>query len=211
MDRVNLRHVFVQKSKLFEQFLGVKKVTLDDKTSVLVPPLPHTHVHTRTSQPFLKGKAPTAHYTEKFKPMWLIKSPAALLPHLGTTLYSKTDHHPQAPTKPTKIQLQSALHILYQQFKQHGSKIFGGKNSRKQSLSLLHTGNYLHSIYMVLRRTRWGFDPWVRKIPWKRAWQPTPVFLPEKSPGQRSLAGYGSRGRKESDTTEQPTLSLIQY
>ena len=69
MDRVNLRHVFVQKSKLFEQFLGVKKVTLDDKTSVWVPPLPHTHVHTRTSQPFLNGKAPTAHYTEKFKPM----------------------------------------------------------------------------------------------------------------------------------------------
>ena len=55
-----------------------------------------------------------------------------------------TDPHPQAPTKPTKIQVQLALHILYQQFKQHGSKILGGKNSRKQSLSLLHSGNYLH-------------------------------------------------------------------
>ena len=29
------------------------------------------------------------------------------------------------------------------------------------------------------------FDPWVRKIPWRRAWQPTPVFLPEESPGNR--------------------------
>ena len=57
-------------------------------------PLPHTHVHTRTSQPFLKGKAPTAHYTEKFKPMWVIKSPAALLPHLGTTLYSRQNRSP---------------------------------------------------------------------------------------------------------------------
>ena len=32
-----------------------------------------------------------------------------------------------------------------------------------------------------------GFDPWVRKIPWRRKWQPTPVFLPEESHGQRTL------------------------
>jgi len=37
---------------------------------------------------------------------------------------------------------------------------------------------------------RRGFDPWVRKMPWSRAWQPTPVFLPRESHGQRSLAGY---------------------
>ena len=36
---------------------------------------------------------------------------------------------------------------------------------------------------------RHRFDPWVRKIPWRRAWQPTPVFLPGESHGQRSLAG----------------------
>ena len=36
---------------------------------------------------------------------------------------------------------------------------------------------------------RCGFDPWVGKIPWRRKWQPTPVFLPGKSHGQRSLAG----------------------
>ena len=34
-----------------------------------------------------------------------------------------------------------------------------------------------------------GFEPWVRKIPWRRAWKSTPVFLPEESHGQRSLAG----------------------
>ena len=34
------------------------------------------------------------------------------------------------------------------------------------------------------------FDPWVRKIPWRRKWHPTPVILPEKSHGQRSLVGY---------------------
>ena len=52
----------------------------------------------------------------------------------------------------------------------------------------------------------WGlipeFDPCVGKIPWRRNWQPTPVFLPGESHGQRSLAGYGPWGRKESDTSE---------
>ena len=45
------------------------------------------------------------------------------------------------------------------------------------------------------------FDPWVGKIPWRRAWQPTPVFLPRESHGQRSLVGYSPQGRKESDLT----------
>ena len=47
------------------------------------------------------------------------------------------------------------------------------------------------------------FDPWVGKIPWRRKWQPTPVFLPGKSHGWRILVGYSPWGRKESDTTEQ--------
>jgi len=49
---------------------------------------------------------------------------------------------------------------------------------------------------------RCRFDSWLGKIPWKRAWQPTPVFLPEESHGQRSLVGYSPRGHKESDMTE---------
>ena len=49
---------------------------------------------------------------------------------------------------------------------------------------------------------RCKFDPWVRKIPWRRAWKPTPVFLPGESHGQRSLVGYSLWGYKESDTTE---------
>ena len=40
------------------------------------------------------------------------------------------------------------------------------------------------------RCRRAGFDPWIGKIPWSRKWQPTPVFLPGKSHGQGSLAGY---------------------
>ena len=45
-------------------------------------------------------------------------------------------------------------------------------------------------------------DPWVGMIPWRRKWPPTPVFLPGRFRGQRSLAGYGPWGLKESDVTE---------
>ena len=47
------------------------------------------------------------------------------------------------------------------------------------------------------------FDPWVGKIPWRRKWQPTPVFLLGKSHGWRSLVGYSPWDCKESDMTEQ--------
>jgi len=54
-----------------------------------------------------------------------------------------------------------------------------------------------------------GLDPWIRKIPWRRKWQPAPVFLPRKSHGQRSLTGNSPWGHKESDMTEQ--LSTLYY
>ena len=63
---------------------------------------------------------------------------------------------------------------------------------------------------------RRGFHPWVRKIPWRRKWQPTPVFLPVKS-RQWSLVGYSPWSRKELDSTprqqqkqQQPELKRIQ-
>ena len=46
------------------------------------------------------------------------------------------------------------------------------------------------------------WETWVGKIPWRRKWQPTPVFLPGESHGRRSLVGYRPLGHKESDTTE---------
>ena len=51
-----------------------------------------------------------------------------------------------------------------------------------------------------------GLDPWVRKIPWRRAQQPSPVFVPEEFLGQRSLVGYSPWGCKESDMTEHTHL-----
>ena len=52
------------------------------------------------------------------------------------------------------------------------------------------------------RFKRHGFDPWVGKIPWRRAWQFTPVFLPGESHGQKSLVGYSPEGHTVSDMAE---------
>ena len=54
---------------------------------------------------------------------------------------------------------------------------------------------------------RFGFGPWVRKIPWRREWLPTLVFLPGEFHGQRSLVD-SSWDHKESDTTEKLTFSF---
>ena len=50
------------------------------------------------------------------------------------------------------------------------------------------------SVCQYTRHRRHRFSHWVGKTPWRRAWQPTPVFLPGKSHGQRSPAGYSPWG-----------------
>jgi len=55
---------------------------------------------------------------------------------------------------------------------------------------------------------RHGLDTWVGKIPWRRTWQPTPVFFPGKFRGLRSLAGYSPCGCTESDLIEATEHSL---
>ena len=59
---------------------------------------------------------------------------------------------------------------------------------------------------ICLLRGRPRFNPWIGKIPWRRKWLPTPVFLPGEFHGQRNLVGYSPWGCKELDTTEQLTL-----
>ena len=61
------------------------------------------------------------------------------------------------------------------------------------------------------RVKRHRFDPWVRKILWRRKWQSTPVFLPGKFQGQRSLVGYSPWGCKELDTTEGLSIQHTQH
>ena len=72
----------------------------------------------------------------------------------------------------------------------------------------IQSGNLLGKASMVAQQSRiclqcrrCEFNPWVGKIPWRRKWQTTPVFLPKNSHGQRSLEGYCPR-ITESDTTE---------
>ena len=59
---------------------------------------------------------------------------------------------------------------------------------------------------ICLQCRRPGFSPWVEKIPWRRTWQPTLVFLPGELHGQRSLVGYSMGDGKEVDTAEWLTL-----
>ena len=69
---------------------------------------------------------------------------------------------------------------------------------------LLH--NCTHQLYFsgLQNHCRWWLQPWNYKMltPWRRKWQPTPVLLPGKFHGRRSVVGYSPWGRKESDTTE---------
>ena len=62
---------------------------------------------------------------------------------------------------------------------------------------------------ICLQCERPRFDPCIRKIPWRRAWQPIPVFLPGESHGQRSLVGYRPWGCKELDTTEWLSIECL--
>ena len=75
----------------------------------------------------------------------------------------------------------------------------GGKGGTFHGLPTWCSGK--ESTYQCRRCKRRGFDPWVRKIPWNRKWQPTPELLPGESHGERSLAGYSPRGRRELDMT----------
>ena len=64
------------------------------------------------------------------------------------------------------------------------------------------------------RYKRHRFSSCLGKIPWQRAWQPTSVFLPRESHGQKSLEIYSSLGHKESDTTEvtyHPYIHIFVY
>ena len=67
------------------------------------------------------------------------------------------------------------------------------------------------SICQCRRHKKLELDSWVRNIPWERERQPTPIYLPGKSHGQRSLVGYSLWACKELDMTKRLTLSLSLY
>ena len=85
-------------------------------------------------------------------------------------------------------------------------KQLSSSSSSKSYIGLLRPFSWQR---ICLQCGRPGFNPWFGKIPWKRKWQPTPVFLPGESHGQRSLVGYSPRGHREVDTTERLTQQVI--
>ena len=98
---------------------------------------------------------------------------------------------PKTPIIKKKYQANPTWGTLYQIPNQYSSKLglprwFGGKEPTCQCRKL----------------RRCGFHSWVRKIPWRRKWQPPLVFLPGKSHGQRSLVGDSPWRCKELDTAE---------
>ena len=98
--------------------------------------------------------------------------------------------------------LRDALWVFQEE---HSDIISHGANCSFSCLYLLMVYGlpwWLRQLRIHLQCERPGFDPWVGKIPWRRKWQLTPVFLPGESHGQRSLAGYSPWGQKEWDMTE---------
>ena len=82
---------------------------------------------------------------------------------------------------------------------------------RISSPLLPDTSWWLRRSSVCQQSERPGFDPRVRKIPWKTKWQPTPVLLPRKFHGWRSLVGHSPWGHKESDTTKRLFTSLFTF
>ena len=87
----------------------------------------------------------------------------------------------------------------------HGCRATGNLKHNQCNLGLPWwlTGNYLPTMQETACQCwRSGFDPWVEKIPWRRKWHPTLVFLPGKFHGWRSLACFSPWDHKELDTTK---------
>ena len=63
-------------------------------------------------------------------------------------------------------------------------------------------GSGVKNLPAMQETQRHGFHAWVRELPWRKQWQPTPVFLLGEVHGPRSLASYSPRGHRKSDTTE---------
>ena len=136
---------------------------------------------------------------------WMILTLCISSPHLSFRLRAYILNYSSCVSNAIWPHHQNWKHLC---FKGHHRKWKESLQNRKQicksyilfGLPRWHSGK--EPTRQCRRYKRHGFNPWVRKIPWSRKWQPTPVFLPGKSHGQGSLAGYSPWSGKQSDVTE---------
>ena len=137
-------------------------------------------------------------------------------------VHSFTSGWPEFPAPLVKEIVFNPLYILASFVKDKVPSIFLPLGIYPKTFELIGFHPSIHPLHLMVvtnpggsaeknllwcrRCRRPGFDPWVRKIPWRRARKPTPGFLPGESHGQRSLAGYSPQGHKESDTTERLSM-----
>ena len=125
-------------------------------------------------------------------------------PLIHCTFYCNRE--PKMSTKSVRYKQGRTRHCRRKRF----LPVRSDKSSINRSHLIGHEGHRYHFpgntsskelAWQFRRPKRYGFNLWVRKIPW-RAWQPIPVFLPGKSHGQRSLAGCSPQGCSELDMIE---------
>ena len=124
--------------------------------------------------------------------MELEKDPSLMISSESTG----SSHHQSGPICPlvplvpvvTNLHQSDSLFICARAFSLFSSLHWPSNLKYPNRLPRWHSGK--ESTCQCRRCKRCRFDPWAGKIPWSRKWQPTPVFLPEKFSGQRSLAGY---------------------
>ena len=137
---------------------------------------------------------------------WTITRQAPLSRGFPGQKYWSEEPFPFPGDLPTSSQ-ESNPRLLHARGLLHGSGLLhasGLLHCRVDSLLFELGSTYgKESACQCRRHKRCGFNPWVRKIPWRRKWQPIPVFLPGKFHGQRNLVGYSPWSCKESDTTKQ--------
>ena len=119
---------------------------------------------------------------------------------LSSQIHQASESLKVEPTSPVPSQC-----LIGSSYLQDQTKVITKKNH--QYIIPLYTSPWVSQVAQwstcqFRRHRRRGFDPWVKKIPWRKAWQLTPVFLPGESNGQRSLKGYSPQDCKESDMME---------
>ena len=122
--------------------------------------------------------------------------------------WEKCDPCCSIPRKKRQWIVQRSLVILVDFVQLWAEKDGKTQNNMQQCTLQWGLPRWLSGREATCQRGRCRFEPWAGKSPWRRELQSTPIFLPGKSHGQRSLAGYGSWGRKESDTTERLSTTL---